>query len=116
MLFNDLITLAKAGFTPADVREFLKEKDPEASSASESATEKAVTTDLVTEPEPEKQKDPIPEKESQNVTPEPEQVDYKKQYEEAVEALKKAQAANTRQQLPEEDSGKIFAEAVAAFM
>lgn len=118
MLFNDLITLAKAGFTPADVREFLKEKEPEASSSGEPATEKTVTTDPENAPEPEMKKDPIPEQEPQNVTSEPEQsVDYKKQYEEAVEALKKAQAANTRQELPkEEDSSKIFSEAMAAFM
>ena len=116
MIFNDLITLAKAGFTPSDVREFLNSKDPEPVSEGEPETEKTAATIPDPDPEPAK-KDPTPVSEPQNVTPEPEQVDYKKQYEQAVEALKKAQAANTRQELPEkEDPSKIFMDAVAGFM
>lgn len=121
MIFNDIVALAKAGFSPADVREFLAastEKTDEPLSASEPAAEETHTTQTETEPTPELEREPA--EGAQNATPEPEQsniIDYKAKYNEALEALKIAQAANTRQELPKEsDSEQIFKEAMAAFM
>ncbi len=110
MVFGDILALAKAGYTPADVREFLA---AEAASSQEQAA-----THEQDEAPAEKTETKTPEVENvshETLTPgqdpknEPEreqEQDYKKKYEEAQEALKKAQAANARQELPQEKSSQ----------
>lgn len=110
MVFGDILALAKAGYTPADVREFL---------AAEAASSQEHTGDHEPEKAPaEKTETTKPEAENvshETLTPEqapqnepeqePEQ-DYKKKFEDAQAALKKAQAANARQELPQEKSSQ----------
>ena len=121
MKLTDLIDLAKAGYTPADVREFLasgnkpdvEKTEPGKGSAEDATGEKTET---------EKKENVSHETLKENTDPEkptetPEAVDYKAQYEAAMEALKKAQAANTKQQQPEgKDDQQIFSEAAALLM
>lgn len=120
MKLTDLIDLAKAGYTPADVREFLandkkpdvEKKEPENGSA-ENAPGKKTDMEKSENVSHETLEDSDPKKPTET----PEAVDYKAQYEAAMEALKKAQAANTKQQQPEpENDNKILMDAVAQFM
>ena len=83
MKFEDLVTFAKAGYKPSEVKELLElqvesEKEP-----------------LLEDKEPlPEDKEPLPEdKEPLPEDKEPE-VDYKKLYEETQEKLKEAQKAN----------------------
>ena len=122
MNLADIISLAKAGYTPSDVREFLKAETPEKdlpSSGSEGGAP-AEKTDPV-EPEktdPEKNQDPDSGDTPQNATgANAEAIDYKAKYEAAEKALKAAQAANTKQQQPEAKSDQeIFSAVAATFM
>lgn len=120
MKLTDLIDLAKAGYTPADVREFLasgnkpdvEKTEPGKGSAEDATGEKADTEkENVSRETVKENSDPKKPTETH------EAVDYKAQYEAAMEALKKAQAANTKQQQPEpENDNKILMDAVAQFM
>ena len=121
MKLTDLIDLAKAGYTPADVREFLasgnkpdvEKTEPGKGSAEDAPGEKTETENKenVSCETLEENSDP------KKPTETPEAVDYKAAYETAMEALKKAQAANTKQQQPQpEDDRKILMDAVAQFM
>ena len=118
MIFSDIIALAKAGYTPADVREFLAAADkvPEKGSEVDQA-EKAAETEAVENPveNVEKVSQPVTQ---QKATDEQEAgADYKKLYEETQQALKAAQAANTRQQQPDQETDEdIFRKAALAFM
>ena len=89
MKFEDLITFAKAGYKPAEVKELLElqieNNQPE--------------PEPTPEPEPEPTPEPEPEPEP---TPEPEP-DYKKLYEESQKALKEAQEANVRKDASKSD-------------
>lgn len=122
MKFSDIIALAKAGYTPADVREFMKETEPEEKTPQQQPetdpektpqTQKVVTPDQATDPE--KVID------NENV----DNVDYKKMYDDLIkkqEDLKKsleaAQASNLKQDASgkKEDPLEIFNKAVAEFM
>ena len=90
MTIKDLISFAKAGWKPADVREFLQDIEPEPS----------------TDPEP--KEDPEPEQEPEEepepaADPEPEpEPDYKKLYEDEKKEREKLQKANTKKEQPEE--------------
>lgn len=119
MVFSDILALAKAGYTPSDVREFLaaaadNKKSPSPESEKEDPGEKTETEkkENVSHETLEETSDP------KKPTERPEEaIDYKVQYEAAMEALKKAQAANTKQQQPQpEDDRKILMDAVANFM
>lgn len=119
MVFQDIIALAKAGYTPADVREFLaaetepKKEAPSDGSAKETPGEKTDTenTDVSRETSKEHTDLEKPTEKAEGA------IDYKAQYEAAMEALKNAQAANTKQQQPpKEDDQKTFYSAVAEFM
>lgn len=120
MIFSDIVALAKAGYSPADVREFLAATSEEAPKT---------TGDIEEGKEPEKPE--IVEKSVENVDkqaeakkePEtPEQAagedKYKSMYEQAVEDLKKAQAQNVRREInPDEKTPEdIFNAAALAFM
>lgn len=92
MKFSDMITLAKAGYKIADIKELL-------SLATDEPTEpKDVTEPKPTEPTPEPTKptepgDGEPSEPTEPAEPEP---DYKKLYEDTQKALKEAQAANRK--------------------
>lgn len=120
MIFSDIVALAKAGYSPADVREFLAATSEEAPKT---------TGDIEEGKEPEKPE--IVEKSVENVdkqteakkepeTPEQAAGDekYKPLYEQALEDLKKAQAANIRQEIDPNDKtpDDIFNAAALAFM
>lgn len=90
MTIKDLISFAKAGWKPADVREFLQEIEPEPSPDPEPESD----------PEPEPEPDPEPEADPEPETdPEP---DYKKLYEAEKKEKEKLQKANTKKEQPEE--------------
>lgn len=116
MIFADLLALAKAGYTPADVREFLaaetkSDKETPSDGSEDDAPDEKTDTTTVNVSRETLNQDP------QKSTEEPEAIDYKAQYEAAMDALKKAQAANTKQKQPEpEDNNKILMDAVAQFM
>lgn len=121
MKLTDLIDLAKAGYTPADVREFLandKKPDVEKTEPGKGSTEDATGEKAETENKENVSRETLKEKsDPKKPTETPDAVDYKAQYEAAMEALKKAQAANTKQQQPEpENDNKILMDAVAQFM
>lgn len=91
MKFSDVITLAKQGFTPADIREFLKlETEPEqAPAAADTAQEQKTEETPADDPEPEHEEQPAAD-------PDPEEPDYKKLYE---EEKAKRQAAARKQEV-----------------
>ena len=89
---TDLITLAKAGYTPAQVKELitLSEK-AETAKPEEQPGATAGTSDPATEsPEPIK----ATENEEKPEDAKKEEIDYKELFEKAQEDLKKAQEAN----------------------
>ena len=90
MTIKDLISFAKAGWKPADVREFLQEIEPEPSPDPEPGGD----------PEPEADQEPEGDPEPE-ANPEPEP-DYKKLYEEEKKEREKLQKANTKKEQPEE--------------
>lgn len=120
MKLTDLIDLAKAGYTPADVREFLasgNKPDVEKTEPGKGSTEDATGEKTETEKKENVSHETLEYSDPKKPTETPEAVDYKAQYEAAMEALKKAQAANTKQQQPEpENDNKILMDAVAQFM
>ena len=110
---TDLITLAKAGYTPGQVKELmsLSEKvEPE------KAEEPKAPAGAPTEPKP---ADPKPE---ENKAPENEQqekpeetVDYKALYEKTLEDLKTAQEANRKESQPADASADAEAHLLETF-
>lgn len=89
MKWEDIVALAKAGYKPADVKELMameqKKQEPEPEPKQEPEQEPKQ------EPEPEPKQEPKQEP------------DYKKMYEESQEALKQAQAKNTRMDASKKD-------------
>lgn len=101
MNIKDLLTFAKAGWKPAEVKELLE----------------AVQNTQDPEPEPEPEPEPKePEPEETDPEPEPEP-DYKKLYEQEKAEKEALQEKNTRKEQPEEpsDQDKIN-DIVRAFM
>lgn len=97
MKFTDIIALAKQGFTPSDIREFLK-LDTEPETASAAADPAPVSED----PEPEETPaaaDPEPEE-----TPADPEPDYKQLYE---EEKAKRQAAARKQEVATDDTKSV---------
>lgn len=110
MKLSEIVALAKAGFTPGDVREFLAAEKVE-----------AAAPETLKDDEPGKEPDEKTgdvenvvenvEKDSQQTDrktePEPKQdADYKKLYEESQAALKLAQEANTHKEIPPGESSQ----------
>ena len=89
---GDLITLAKAGYTPAQVKELitLSEKADPAKPEEPQGAAPAPLEPKSVSPEPER----APEKEAQPEEPKKEEINYKELYEKSQEDLKKAQAQN----------------------
>lgn len=119
MKFSDIVALAKAGFTPADIRDFLKESAPEEKTPDDKQPETEKQTAEEAQ-EPKQEEADKSEKETAEKPPAADaSVDYKKQYEQAMEALKLAQAANTRQEMnsaPPESDEDVFTKAALNFM
>lgn len=114
---TDLITLAKAGYTPGQVKELisLSEKAEPEKAEEPKAPAAAPTTPKTADPKPEENKAP---ENDQQEKPE-EIVDYKALYEKTLEDLKTAQEANRTESQPEDkstDMEKHLAETFASFM
>jgi hypothetical protein len=114
---SDLIALAKAGYTPANVKELISLSETVETQKTEKPKEDAPapTTPKSADPEPEETK--APEKEPED-KPE-ETVDYKALYEKSQADLRAAQEANRSSSQPEDKSAdleKHLAETFASFM
>ena len=90
---GDLITLAKAGYTPAQVKELItlsekaelvKPEEPQGAAPANVEPTSASPEPTIT----------TPEKEAKPAEPEKEEINYKELYEKSQEDLKKAQALN----------------------
>jgi len=106
MKFTDVIALAKAGYSPEDVREFLKVETP-----SEEPLDSQVEEPIETEPVK------VEEKEEVIEPPQPE-VDYKALYEESQKKLQEVQTLNTRQNMAgtEENTDDALLSAISRFL
>lgn len=122
MTFKDIIALAKAGYTPADVREFLAaEKDSEKETVQDvtgvdAPAEKTEKVEKIVEnvekENVSRETIPVPKNEPEAAADADE---YKQKYLDAAEALKRMQEESTRreQERPEsaqETVNKLFAE------
>lgn len=108
MILSDIISLAKAGYTPADVREFLAAKDPEKKTEPAQMEQEAAPAQKA---DVEKHVENVENQQAENQQGEPaadpaKVIDYKQKYEEAQAALQLAQAANTKQQQPKQESAE----------
>lgn len=101
MKFTDIIALAKQGFTPADIREFLK-LDTEPEEASAGSDPAPVSEDPVSDPTP-AAADPEPGETPAAEDPQQEP-DYKQLYE---EEKAKRQAAARKQEVAKDDSKSV---------
>ena len=101
----DLLSFAKAGYTPKDVKELLSMDVPE-SKESPGVIQEPIPAPASDEPEPEqKTTEPNPQKDS-TTAPEnasAEVIDYKAKYSELEEKMKKLQEQNTRQDISKEN-------------
>lgn len=114
---KDLIELAKAGYTPANVKELISLSETAETQKTEEPKEDAAAPiePKTADPKPEENK--APEKEPED-KPE-EAVDYKALYEKSQADLKAAQEANRSSSQPEDTSAdmeKHLAETFASFM
>ena len=101
MKFADILALAKAGYTPADVKELMAlDKDP---APAEEQLDSTGTQKLpgdgepIQAPEKAKEAESTPDNDKSDADQKPEAIDYKKLYEDSQSALKEAQKANTSQ-------------------
>ena len=92
---TDLITLAKAGYTPGQVKELIALSEQEKPTIPEEQQGAAAATSEPTTVSPEPIK--ATENAAQPEEPKKEEIDYKQLYERSQEDLKKAQAANINQ-------------------
>ena len=111
MILSDIISLAKAGYTPADVREFLAAKDPEKRPEQEPAQIEQEAAPAQKADHVEKPVENVEIQQAENQQGEPaadpgKVIDYKAKYEEAQAALQLAQEANTKQQQPKQESAE----------
>lgn len=109
----DLLSFAKAGYSPKDVKELLSMEIPEQLNPSEVSqiTEQKDAENLAKEP-----KEDLP---SQIDTDNAEDIDYKKLYEEEAEKVKQLQTMNTKQDASNkdvEDPEKAFDDILRSLM
>ena len=83
-IFNDVVSLAKAGWKPSDVKAILE-------------------MDQKKDPEPEKELQPVSKSEEKKEKAEPE-IDYKAKYEEAQKKLDKIYDDNSRKEVTKEET------------
>lgn len=100
MKFADIIALAKQGFTPADIREFLKLETETEDTPAAADPEPAEPKQPADDPVP-AATDPEPEQGAADHDPDPEEPDYKKLYE---EEKAKRQAAARKQEVAADDN------------
>lgn len=117
MKATEIIKLSLAGKTPAEIRE-LMELENELKAAEAEQAEAAKDKEKPEDPQLEQTPEPAPEKPEENNEPEP---DYKKLYEESQAELKKAQAANSKNDMsggedPAEARQKKIEDLVRSFM
>lgn len=115
---SDLIALAKAGYTPANVKELITLSETVDAAKTEEPQGAAAATDEPKTVSPEPEKPTAPENASEQATQE-ETVDYKALYEKTAEELKAAQQANRSQSAPEEDSDQMLknlGEVISSYM
>ena len=112
---TDLIALAKAGYTPGQVKELisLSEKEQQTTPEEQQGAAAATSEPTTASPEPEK----APENAATPAEPKKEEINYKELYEKSQEDLKKAQEANRKTDAssnqsadPVKDLLNIFAE------
>lgn len=114
---KDLIDLAKAGYTPANIRELISLSEKAEPQKTEEPKEDAPAPIEPKSAVPEPEENKAPEKEPEE-KPE-ETVDYKALYEKTAADLKAAQEANRTGSQPEEtpeDAHKHLTETFASFM
>ena len=114
---KDLIDLAKAGYTPANIRELISLSEKAEPQKTEEPQEPAGAPIEPKPAETEPEENKAPEKEPE-AKPE-ETVDYKALYDKTAADLKAAQEANRSSSQPEEkteDAHKHLAETIASFM
>lgn len=109
----DLLSFAKAGYSPKDVKELLSMEIPEQLNPSEVSkiTEQEGAENLAKEPK----EDLPPQLDTDNA----EDIDYKKLYEEEAEKVKQLQTMNTKEDASNkdlEDPEKAFDDILRAFM
>lgn len=98
---TDLLSFAKAGYTPKDVKELLSMEIPEAKKSEEVAQVEPVSA----EPEKEQKTEELILQNASTSTPEnatAEVIDYKAKYDELEEKMKKLQEQNTKQDISKE--------------
>jgi hypothetical protein len=109
----DLLSFAKAGYSPKDVKELLSMEIPEQLNPSEVSkiTEQEGAENLAKEPK----EDLPPQIDTDNA----EDIDYKKLYEEEAEKVKQLQTMNTKQDASNkdpEDPEKAFDDILRSLM
>ena len=114
---TDLIALAKAGYTPANVKELISLSETAEPQKTKEPKEDAPAQTPPKSADPEPEETTAPEKEPE-AKPE-ETVDYKALYEKSQADLKAAQEANRSSSQPEDKSAdmeKHLAETISSFM
>ena len=99
---SDLLSFAKAGYSPKDVKELLTMEIPETKKSEDVIQEKPASA----EPESEQKTEEIIPQKASTTTPgdvNAEEIDYKLKYEELEEKMKKLQEQNTKQDISKEN-------------
>ena len=114
---TDLIALAKAGYTPAQVKELITLSETAEQAKPEEPQGAAEANDKPQSASPEQETKPVTENAEKPATPE-ETVDYKALYEKTAEELKTAQAANRSQEQPDtsKQDEEHLADVIRSFM
>lgn len=102
LTLSDLLSFAKAGYSPKDVKELLTMEIPETKKSEDVIQEKPAPA----EPESEqKTEEIIPQKDSTTAPGDAtaEDIDYKAKYTELEEKMKKLQEQNTKQDISKEN-------------
>lgn len=106
MNIEDLLTLAKAGYTPEFLAKIM---------GVETEKKEAVKIDLKEEPVKEEPKKEGPEKKEEPEKEQEPEIDYKKLYEEEQEKVKKLQASNRRENISKNVPEDIEAHVISMF-
>ena len=104
----DLLSFAKAGYSPKDVKELLSLEVPETKKSEDVTQEEKPAS---AEPKPEQKTEEPSLQNVSTTTPEDapaEVIDYKAKYDELEEKMKKLQEQNTRQDMSNKESKDPF--------
>lgn len=111
--FNDILSLAKNGYTPSDIKELIELSKEADSSESNSGDKEQITEDIETPSETVAA--PETPKEENTSTIE----DYKKEVEDLKKQIADLQKANTRKNIADTDEksdSEVFADVMKQFM